>query len=103
VAGGTSARCDFAIGFRAFFLLSHKQSFLGQPTRRRKPRNIERNAPPVSSVAIGLFKATIGFSIGLDADIFKRSANLATLVATRRASSRVRSLPAARRPGSSSK
>jgi hypothetical protein len=33
----------------------------------------------------------------------KRSANLATLVATRRASSRVRSLAAARRPGSSSK
>ena len=30
----------------------------------------ERNAPPISFVAIGLL-ATIGFSIGLDADIFR--------------------------------
>jgi hypothetical protein len=28
-------------------------------------------SPPVSFVAIGLFEATIGFSIGRDADIFR--------------------------------
>ena len=73
VAGVTSARCDFAINFRAFFFqLSLKWLLLGQPTRPGKSINIERNAPRRShSSPSGSFVATIGFSIGLDADIFR--------------------------------
>jgi hypothetical protein len=47
-----------------------------EPTRPGKSINIEQNAPAVSFAAIGLFVATIGFSIGLDAGIFRDVASM---------------------------
>ena len=45
---------------------------LGTADKARKVNKYRAKCPPpVSFVAIGLFVATIGFSIGLDADIFR--------------------------------
>ena len=49
-----------------------RRALLGQSTRPGKSINIERNAPRRShSSPSGLFAATVGFSIGLDAGIFR--------------------------------